>query len=66
MNTVIDMAREILELHTENEFLKREVTRLEEFELKYHQLLDSSVKHGEQMMVGWLDLLLSDKVKIQP
>ena len=64
MNDLLAFADEIRELYRDNEYLRSEVERLAEYERKYHELLDQSVKHGEQMMVGWLDLLLSKKVTI--
>jgi hypothetical protein len=64
--TVGDFAREIVAMERRMEFLECEVDRLREIETRYHELLDQSVKHGEQMMVGWLNLLTSDKVEIKP
>lgn len=58
------MAQEIIALHEENAQLRGEVARLQRIEAEYGQQVVEGIKHGEMMMLGWLDLLLSDKVKI--
>jgi hypothetical protein len=64
--TVGDFAREIVAMERRMEFLECEVERLQQYEHKYHALLAESVRHGEQMMVGWMDLLMSPKLEIKP
>lgn len=61
---VLDFANEIRDMHRELEYLRAENDELREYKRKYHELLDESVKHGEQMMVGWMALLTSDNVLI--
>lgn len=62
--SVMDFAEAIREMDRELQFLRARVEDLQEYERKYHELLDESVKHGQKMMVGWLGLLTSDNVVI--
>lgn len=59
-------AYEIVELWEENQRLRAEIDELREYKQKYHEELDAGVKHGEQMMVGWLKLIMSDRIKFEP
>jgi hypothetical protein len=61
---VIQFAHEVLDMQDEIARLNREVTRLMKVEADYHQLLGDSIEHGEKMMVGWIDVLLSDRITI--
>lgn len=61
---VVQFAYQVIEMQDRIDALEHEVTRLSKIEHQYNELLDSSVTHGEQMMGGWLKLLLSDRVKI--
>lgn len=62
MRVAVEIARDILDMQSELQFLRAEVARLEEFEQKYHELLNQSVQHEEQMMGGWLQLLMKPGV----
>lgn len=59
-------AYEIVELWEENQRLRAEVNDLREYKQKYSDELDAGVKHGEQMMAGWLKLIISDRIKFEP
>lgn len=61
---VVKFAYQVIEMQNRIDALEHENSRLLKIEQQYKELLDSSVKHGEQMMGGWLKLLMSDRVKI--
>lgn len=62
---VVKLAHEVIHMQRRIDYLEGEVERLREYEQKYHDELDASIRHGEQVMVGWLDLLLSDRVTVK-
>jgi hypothetical protein len=64
MSTVNEMAREILDIQDELHDLRREVARLRKIEAEFNQYLGESLAHGEKMMVGWLDLILSGNLNL--
>lgn len=64
MKLVTQLAREVLEMEKEIHLLRAEVVRLREYEQKYHDEIRAGIEHGEKMMVGWLDLLMSGQVKM--
>ena len=59
-------AYEVVELWEENQRLNAQLEELREYKQKYHAELDAGVKHGEQMMAGWLKLIMSDRIKFEP
>jgi hypothetical protein len=61
---VVKFAYQVIEMQERIDYLEAEVERLRDYERKYHKEIDASIKHGEQMMCGWIDLLLSDRVKL--
>lgn len=62
---VYSFATRLIELE-EKEFAYEMLMRDHEaLKKKYAELLNSSVKHNEQMVCGWLDLLTSDSVEIK-
>lgn len=60
--SAVDMAFDILNMQDELIYLRREVERLKVYEKDYHELLSASIKHGEQMMVNLLDLVMTPGV----
>lgn len=58
MNNAVAFAQDIIDMYDELKFLRARVARLEDFERKYNELLDQGLRHGEQMMGGWLNLLM--------
>jgi hypothetical protein len=58
-------AEEILDLCDEVDELRRENARLRIVEEKHQEFVHESVKSGEAQMAGWMDLLMSGKLKIQ-
>lgn len=63
---VLEFAHQILDMQDEINHLRSEVARLQKFEAEYNTLLDESIKHGEHMMTGWLNLLLSERITVNP
>lgn len=63
---VVKFAYQVIEMQERIDCLESEVERLREYERKYREEVDTSIKHGEQMMGGWLKLLMSDRIKIDP
>lgn len=62
----VKLANEILDMQDEIVRLNREVTRLMKIEADYYNLIAADTEHHEKMMGGWLALLLSDRIKIEP
>jgi hypothetical protein len=62
----VHSAYEIVRLWESHQDALAEIERLRDYERKYHELLAESVQHGEKMMLGWMDLLMSDRVKLVP
>lgn len=52
--TIIDMHREII-------CLREQVEELEEYKRKYFNLLDSSIKHNEEMMGNMVSAIIGKK-----
>jgi len=48
--TIVDFAYEIIDMHREIMRLRNENKRLKEYETKYIALLDSSIKHNDDMI----------------
>lgn len=65
-NFAVQLASEILELKEENERLKHENFQLRAYRDKYNELLGQSVAHGEKMMGGILELLLTKDITDRP
>lgn len=61
---VVKFAHQVLAMQSHIEALEREVTRLMWFEEKYNELIAAELEHNEMMMVGWMDLLLSDRITV--
>lgn len=61
---VVKFAYQVIEMQGRIDYLESEVERLRQYERKYHEEIDASIKHGEKMMGNWLSLLLSDRIKI--
>jgi hypothetical protein len=59
---VVQMAREILDMYDAIEYLNLEVKELREYKKKYFELLNESIKHGEDMSVNMLKLFLTPGV----
>jgi hypothetical protein len=59
---VVEMARQILDMHNELNELRAENAILREYEAKYHAEVREGVKHGEKMMVNLMDLCLTPGV----
>lgn len=64
MPASVAAAYELVEFWEEHQRALDEIERLRDYERKYRELLGESLQHGEKMMVGWMDLLMSDRVKI--
>lgn len=58
MINVVDFAYEIIEMDRIIKSQQKEIDRLSEYETKYRELMDSSIKHGEKMMANMLSVLL--------
>ena len=59
---VAEFASEILSMDDELHRLRAEVTRLKQVERDYIELLNSDIKHGEQMMGNVLQLVMTPGV----
>ena len=57
---VVEFARQILSLHEENDRLRYENDRLQDFEQKYHDLLKDTLKSQSVHSSQILDLMLHD------
>lgn len=60
--SVVDFAWQIVNMDREIRNLKAEVERLSEYEQKYNDLLDSSLKHNQTMAGNMLKTLLTPGV----
>lgn len=56
-------AYEVADLWESNQNLRSEVARLQKFEQMYHELLNESVKRGQEDIGNWMKLLMSDRIK---
>jgi len=59
--SVVDFAREIILLDRENHQLKEELELCREYEKKYTDLLNSSIKHSQNMMGNLLRAVIDPK-----
>lgn len=59
---LVRMAHTILDMDDELEILGREILRLSVVEKKYNDLLNSSIAHGQKMMVNLLDVAMTPGV----
>lgn len=66
MSIATQLAHDILDMQDKLDALQREITRLMKIEADYIKLVDETTQHNEKMMVGWIDLLMSDRIKIGP
>lgn len=55
---VVKFAEEVLALDAENAFLRKRVRELEKYEQMYHELLNSSIQHHEQLFGRVLTALI--------
>lgn len=65
MSFAVKVAYDILDMQSRIDYLEAENDRLRLVEAEHHKFVAESLQHGERMMVGWLDLLTSDKVIIK-
>lgn len=63
MPIAVRSAYEVTDLWEDNQALRAEVARLEKFEQMYHELLNESVKRGQEDIGNWMKLLLSDRIQ---
>lgn len=56
------LACDILDMQSLINSLQRENARLAEYEKKYNDLLDSSIKHGQKMMGGIIEICMTPGV----
>ena len=59
MNSAVMFAEDIMQMQYELESLRYEVEELREYKQKYNDLLNSSIKHGNEMSKQVLELLLN-------
>jgi hypothetical protein len=59
---LINIAHEVLEMHDEIISLRHEIKRLQSIEVKYNNLLNSSIEHNGLMMRSLLDVVLTPGV----
>jgi hypothetical protein len=60
--SVVEMARQIVDMDDELRYLRAENGRLKKYERKYNELLGESVRHGETMMGNMIQILLTPDV----
>lgn len=58
----VQVARETIRMHYENEALRAEVEELREYRDKYIELLNGNIEHGRIMMGNVLQLALTPGV----
>ena len=63
---IVDMAHQILDMAEENETLRRENAMLRAFQQEALKDTIEGIRNGEKQMVGWIELLMSDRVKLLP
>lgn len=54
----VENARSVMELHAEMVYWRERALRAEEYEVKYFELLDSTIKHNDVMAANILELTL--------
>lgn len=59
---IVDFAHQILEMQDKIDYLKAENARLNWFKKEYYDLLESTNKHNEVMLLNTLDLFLTPGV----
>lgn len=60
----VGFAKEVLDMQYELIRLREEVESLREYRDKYFDLLDSSIKHGEETMNAWANALIDGSITI--
>jgi regulator of replication initiation timing len=63
---IVDMAHQILDMAEENERLRHENRILRNAQEESMRDMHENIRSNEQQMVGWIQLLCSDRVKILP
>lgn len=58
VSTAVLVAHDILDMHNEIQYLKRENERLAKYEKMYAELLDASIKHDGKMMSNLMGNLM--------
>lgn len=61
---VVKFAYQVIDMQKRIDILEAENAELREYKQRYFDELHSSIEHGEKMMKGWVDLLLSDRITI--
>jgi hypothetical protein len=64
MTDIVDIAWQIIEMDRIIQDQRDEIEHLKGFKNLYFELLDSSVKHNEEMMANTLKMLLNPKVTV--
>lgn len=59
----VSAAYDVIELWEAHCAALDEIERLRGFEQKYYDLLNESVKRGQEDVGNWMQLLLSDRIK---
>jgi hypothetical protein len=62
MPEAVKSAYQIVDLWEQNQELRYQNKLLAEYEDKYHQLLNESVKHGQTVCAEWVRLLLTKDI----
>ena len=60
---VVKLAYEIIDMHENLTYLRKEHLRLLEIEKKYNTLLDSTIKHNDIMINNLIKAHLNKKIK---
>lgn len=60
--SVLDMAHEIIAMQNTIWRQEAQIARMEEYEQKYNDLIQSNIRHGEKMMGNMLSLLVTPGV----
>lgn len=56
---IVDLAYDIIDMHKRLIEQERQIERLKEYENKYNQLLNDSIKQSNHMIGNYLTMLLS-------
>ena len=52
MSAALQFARDVMDMHERIQELESEVARLQDYQRKYHELLDDSTQHNQNMLGG--------------